>query len=119
MSVAELRKSGAKIAYVTPSHQFPCGTIMPVSRRMELIEWAREENGLIIEDDYDGEFRYQGKPIPSLQSLDNYGNVVYIGTFSKSLIPSIRLSYMVLPLSLLARYKEKFIVYKQTVSRLH
>ncbi|WP_141434417.1 PLP-dependent aminotransferase family protein [Bacillus sp. 03113] len=119
MSIAELRKSGAKVAYVTPSHQFPLGTVMPISRRMELIEWARQENGFIIEDDYDGEFRYQGKPIPSLQGLDNHGNVIYMGTFSKSLIPSIRLSYLVLPPSLLALYKEKFSVYKQTVSRLH
>ena len=119
MSITELRKSGAKVAYVTPSHQFPFGIVMPISRRMELIEWARQENGFIIEDDYDGEFRYQGKPIPSLQGLDNHGNVIYVGTFSKSLIPSIRLSYMVLPPSLLALYKEKFIVYKQTVSRLH
>lgn len=119
MSITELRKSGAKVAYVTPSHQFPIGTVMPISRRMELIEWARQENGLIIEDDYDGEFRYHGKPIPSLQGLDTYGNVIYFGTFSKSLIPSIRLSYMVLPPSVLALYKEKFTVYKQTVSRLH
>jgi GntR family transcriptional regulator / MocR family aminotransferase len=119
MSITELRKSGAKVAYVTPSHQFPVGTVMPISRRMELIEWARQENGFIIEDDYDGEFRYQGKPIPSLQGLDNHGNVIYVGTFSKSLIPSIRLSYMVLPPSLLARYKDHFTVYKQTVSRLH
>lgn len=117
--ITELRKSGVKAAYVTPSHQFPFGTVMPISRRMELIEWAREENGFIIEDDYDGEFRYQGKPIPSLQGLDNHGNVIYVGTFSKSLIPSVRLSYMVLPPSLLALYKERFILYKQTVSRLH
>lgn len=119
ISINELRKSGAKVVYVTPSHQFPIGTVMPISRRMELIEWAREENGFIIEDDYDGEFRYQGKPIPSLQGLDHYGNVIYVGTFSKTLIPSIRMSYMVLPPSLSARYKEKFFVYQQTVSRLH
>lgn len=119
MSISELRKSGAKVAYVTPSHQFPFGTVMPISRRMELIEWARQENGFIIEDDYDGEFRYEGKPIPSLQGLDNYGNVIYMGTFSKSLIPSISLSYMVLPPSLLAHYKENFSVYQQKVSRIH
>ncbi|HJV44241.1 MAG TPA: PLP-dependent aminotransferase family protein [Bacillota bacterium] len=119
ISMTELRKSGAKVAYVTPSHQFPLGTVMPISRRMELIEWARQENGFIIEDDYDGEFRYQGKPIPSLQGLDSHGNVIYMGTFSKSLIPSIRLGYIVLPPVLLAKYKEKFTVYKQTVSRLH
>ena len=92
---------------------------MPVSRRLELIEWARETGGYIIEDDYDSEFRYEGKPIPSLQSLDRHGNVVYMGTFSKSLIPSLRLGYMVLPNKLLVTYKEKFLGYKQTVSRLH
>lgn len=119
ISITELRKSRAKVAYVTPSHQFPFGTVMPISRRMELIEWARKVNGFIIEDDYDGEFRYQGRPIPSLQGLDKHGNVIYIGTFSKFLIPSIRLSYMVLPPSLLTLYKDKFLVYKQTVSRFH
>lgn len=119
ISVATLRKSDAAVVYVTPSHQFPTGTIMPVPRRMELIEWAKEKDGLIIEDDYDGEFRYQGKPVPSLQGLDPHGNVVYLGTFSKSLIPSIRLSYMVLPPALLTRYHERFVLYKQTVSRLH
>ncbi|MEK1830276.1 PLP-dependent aminotransferase family protein [Priestia megaterium] len=119
ISILQLKQSGAKVAYVTPSHQFPLGTIMPISRRMELIEWARQENGFIIEDDYDGEFRYEGKPIPSLQGLDNKGRVIYMGTFSKSLIPSIHLSYMVLPSTLLTRYKANFTVYQQTVSRIH
>ncbi|MFC0275020.1 PLP-dependent aminotransferase family protein [Metabacillus herbersteinensis] len=119
INVAELTASEVKVAYVTPSHQFPLGTVMPISRRLELIEWAREKSGYVIEDDYDSEFRYEGKPIPSLQSLDLYGNVVYMGTFSKSLIPSLRLSYMVLPTKLLVKYNENFIGYKQTVSRLH
>jgi GntR family transcriptional regulator/MocR family aminotransferase len=114
-----LKSSRARIVYVTPSHQFPYGMVMPVSRRMELLNWAEEMDGYIIEDDYDGEFRYKGKPIPSLQGLDINERVVYLGTFSKSLIPSIRISYLVLPKPLLIKYKQYFTVYKQTVSRLH
>jgi GntR family transcriptional regulator/MocR family aminotransferase len=114
-----LKSSRARVVYVTPSHQFPYGMVMPVSRRMELLNWAEEMDGYIIEDDYDGEFRYKGKPIPSLQGLDINERVVYLGTFSKSLIPSIRISYLVLPKPLLIKYKQYFTVYKQTVSRLH
>jgi GntR family transcriptional regulator / MocR family aminotransferase len=93
--------------------------VMPVSRRMEVLNWAEEMDGYIIEDDYDGEYRYKGKPIPSLQGLDINDKVVYLGTFSKSLIPSIRISYLVFPKPLLNIYKQYFTVYKQTVSRLH
>ncbi|WP_085505787.1 MocR-like pyridoxine biosynthesis transcription factor PdxR [Thalassobacillus devorans] len=114
-----LRASDATITYVTPSHQFPTGIIMPIKRRIELLKWANEVNGYIIEDDYDGEFRYKGKPIPSLQGLDNWDRVIYLGTFSKSLIPSIRVSYMILPEHLLGNYENKLSVYKQTVSKLH
>lgn len=117
--VTKLTEKGVKVVYVTPSHQFPSGIVMPISRRLELIEWARERGRYIIEDDYDSEFRYEGKPIPSLQSLDPYGNVIYIGTFSKSFIPSFRMGYMVLPAKLLGKYTENFIGYQQTVSRLH
>ncbi|MGG1675255.1 PLP-dependent aminotransferase family protein [Neobacillus sp. NRS-1170] len=119
INLDELKKSSATVAYVTPSHQFPFGMVLPISRRMELLKWAEEQCGYIIEDDYDGEYRYSGKPIPSLQGLDPNGRVVYLGTFSKSLIPSIRISYMVLPAALLSKYEERFIIYKQTVSRLH
>ncbi|MGG2106552.1 PLP-dependent aminotransferase family protein [Lysinibacillus pakistanensis] len=118
ISVYHLKKSKVKAVYVTPSHQFPTGIVMPITRRMELLEWAREENAYIIEDDYDGEFRYSGKPIPALHGLDSYENVVYMGTFSKSLIPSIKLSYMVLPMELINLYKKNNF-YVQTVSRLH
>lgn len=117
--IEELKKSSAKVVYVTPSHQFPYGMVMPISRRMELLKWCTEEDGFIIEDDYDSEFRYKGKPIPSLQGLDSIGNVIYIGTFSKSLIPSTRISYLVLPLKLMNKYEEHLKVYKQTVSKLH
>lgn len=119
INVTHLKDSKVKVVYVTPSHQFPLGMVMPISRRLELIEWAKETGGYIIEDDYDSEFRYEGKPIPSLQSLDSNGKVIYMGTFAKSLIPSLRLSYMVLPSKLLIEYNKHFIGYAQTVSRLH
>ncbi|GIN20654.1 MAG TPA: PLP-dependent aminotransferase family protein [Bacillus bacterium] len=115
----ELAKSGAKVVYITPSHQYPLGMVMPISKRMKLLQWAEENNGWIIEDDYDGEFRYHGKPIPSLQGLDAHGHVVYTGTFSKSLMPAIRMSYTVLPKRLLDIYQENMSMYDQTVSRLH
>ncbi|WP_271814608.1 PLP-dependent aminotransferase family protein [Clostridium beijerinckii] len=117
--IDELRKSSAKVVYVTPSHQFPNGMVMPISRRIDLLKWCEEKAGYIIEDDYDSEFRYKGKPIPSLQGLGNSENVIYMGTFSKSLIPSIRISYVVLPSTLINKYQEYYKVYKQTVSRLH
>jgi GntR family transcriptional regulator/MocR family aminotransferase len=83
----ELEKSLANVACITPSHQFPTGHIMPVSRRIQLLNWANEKsNRYIIEDDYDSEFRYSGKPIPSLQGLDQGGKVIYIGAFSKIII---------------------------------
>lgn len=119
IKMEDLRDSEATVAYVTPSHQFPLGMVMPISRRMELLKWANETDSYIIEDDYDGEFRYIGRPIPSLQGLDHQGRVIYLGTFSKSLIPSLRISFMVLPPPLLSRYQNRFSIYKQTVSRLH
>jgi GntR family transcriptional regulator / MocR family aminotransferase len=114
-----LKESDASVVYVTPSHQFPYGMIMPIHRRMELLKWADETDGYIIEDDYDGEYRFKGKPIPSLQGLDSNGRVIYLGTFSKSLIPSIRIGYVVLPPNLLKTYQEFYTIYQQTVSRLH
>ncbi|MBB6444794.1 MocR-like pyridoxine biosynthesis transcription factor PdxR [Bacillus benzoevorans] len=119
VSLKDLEASGANVIYVTPSHQFPLGMIMPISRRRGLLKWAEKEGRYIIEDDYDGEFRYKGKPIPSLQGLDSAGRVIYLGTFSKSLIPSLRISYLVLPPLLLENYQQSFTLYKQTVSRLH
>lgn len=93
--------------YVTPSHQFPLGMSMPIDRRIRLLNFANQEAGTyIIEDDYDSEFRYNEKPLPSLQSIDNNGKVIYIGTFSKSIAPSFRISYMVLPVELLKAYLE-------------
>ena len=118
MSIASLKKSGAEIAYVMPSHQFPAGTVMPLKRRMALLEWARETEGrYIIEDDYDSEFRYRGQPIPALQGFDANGRVIYMGTFSKSLAPAIRVSYMVLPDSLAKIYADRKSPFAVTVSR--
>ena len=99
MNVKKLEASGAEIAYVMPSHQYPYpGTVMPIKRRLELLKWADgSKERYIIEDDYDSEFRYKGKPIPALQGYDNHGKVIYIGTFSKSIAPAIRVSYLVLP----------------------
>ncbi|MEJ8305118.1 PLP-dependent aminotransferase family protein [Saccharibacillus sacchari] len=116
--IDELAQGGVQVVYVTPSHQFPTGTVMSVSRRLELIEWARAAGGTIIEDDYDSEFRYEGRPIPSLHSLDTHGNTVYVGTFSKSLMPSVRIGYLVLPDKLTNAYHTRGQHYKQTTSRL-
>lgn len=114
-----LRASGADIAYLMPAHQFPMGIVMPASRRAEMLKWSQErDDRYIVEDDYDSEFRYRGNPVPSLQGLDRYGKVIYIGTFSKSIAPAIRISYMVLPEELLSVYEEKCGFYTSTVSRI-
>lgn len=113
-----LRASGSTIAYVTPSHQLPMGYVMPVSNRLKLIEWAESGGNIIIEDDYDSELRYHGKPIPSLQGLRPQGQIIYLGTFSKLLSPALRISYLVLPRSLLATYRRYFGDYFSTVSLL-
>lgn len=114
-----LEKSGADVAYVMPSHQFPTGVVMPVGRRQELLRWAENPaERYIIEDDYDSEFRYKGKPIPALQGMDRSGRVIYLGTFSKCIAPAIRVSYLVLPVQLLKRYREQAGFYASTVSRI-
>lgn len=117
--IPALRETGADAAYVMPSHQFPTGVVMQVKRRQELLLWAQErEERYLIEDDYDSEFRYKGKPVPALQGMDQSGRVVYMGTFSKSIAPAIRVGYMVLPEKLLERYEQGFRFYSSTVSRL-
>ncbi|MFM1654338.1 PLP-dependent aminotransferase family protein [Brevibacillus sp. B_LB10_24] len=120
LNLDELQKSGAGMVYVTPSHQYPYGMVMPIAKRLKLLQWAFESGGLIVEDDYDGEFRYHGKPIPSLQGLaGSDGNVVYVGTFSKSLLPSLRVSYMVVPAHLLEEFRHHLMYCEQTVSKIH
>jgi len=119
MVVSQLRETGVDLAYVMPSHQYPTGAVMPIGRRNELLKWANEkDNRFLIEDDYDSEFRYKGKPIPSLQSSDKNGKVIYLGTFSKAIAPAIRVGYMVLPPVLLERYRENCSFYSTTVSRI-
>ena len=119
MDVERLQASGAMIAYVMPSHQYPTGIVMPVKRRQELLAWAYSGQGrYLIEDDYDSEFRYKGKPIPALQGMDRGGRVVYMGTFSKSIAPAIRVGFMVLPEHLVKVYREKAGFYASTVSRI-
>jgi GntR family transcriptional regulator/MocR family aminotransferase len=91
---------GARLVYTTPSHQFPLGMPMSLERRIELLQWAQQENALIIEDDYDSEFRFDGRPMESLKSLDYSGLVAYVGTFSKTLFPELRVGYIIPPPSL-------------------
>lgn len=113
-----LKAGNSTIVYVTPSHQLPLGYVMPVANRLALIEWAESGDRFIVEDDYDSELRYHGKPIPSLQGLCPTGNIIYSGTFSKLLSPALRLSYMVLPYSLLAKYRQLYRSYFPSVSLL-
>ena len=94
---------GVRLIYVTPGHQFPLGTTMSLGRRLELLEWARKSGAMILEDDYDSEYRYSGRPIPALQGLDDRGTVLYISSFSKVLFPALRLGYIVVPVSLVDR----------------
>src|SRR5215831_10809421 len=97
MKIEPRRLQGSRLVYVTPAHQFPLGITMSLPRRLELLAWARESGALIFEDDYDSEFRYSGRPIPALQGLDRSGLVLFAGSFSKVLFPSLRLGYLVIP----------------------
>jgi GntR family transcriptional regulator/MocR family aminotransferase len=97
IATAEQMCPEARLVYVTPSHQYPLGTTMSLNRRLALLDWARRRDGFVIEDDYDSEFRFRGRPVASLQGLDRENRVLYIGTFSKVLMPSLRLGYMVVP----------------------
>ena len=119
VEVSQLEEKKVDIVHISPSHHYPTGIVMPISRRYELLGWASKGEGrYIIEDDYDSEFRYRGKPIPSLQSSDEKGKVIYIGTFSKAIAPAIRVSYMVLPGDLLDIYRRDCSFYSCTVSRI-
>ncbi|MGJ5814395.1 PLP-dependent aminotransferase family protein [Paludibaculum fermentans] len=95
MDTAALK--GARLVYITPGHQFPLGLTMSLARRLQLLEWARKNRAVILEDDYDSEYRYSGRPVPALQGLDRHGLVLFTGSFSKVLFPSLRLGYLVLP----------------------
>lgn len=119
MRADKLEQANVRAAYVMPSHQFPTGTVMPIGRRMELLKWAEAgADRYLIEDDYDSEFRFRGKPIPALLASDRRARVIYIGTFSKAIAPAIRISFMVLPEALLERYAAECSFYSCTVSRI-
>ncbi len=117
ISVEKLEQEGADIVHISPSHHFPTGIVMPISRRYELLGWAaKKQERYIIEDDYDSELRLTGKPIPTLQSIDVAGKVIYMNTFSKTLASTVRISYMVLPQSLTREFYERLSFYSCTVS---
>jgi GntR family transcriptional regulator/MocR family aminotransferase len=105
--------SQAKLIFVTPSNQFPQGGTLPLPQRLELLQWAQQHGAIIVEDDYDGELRYEGRPLTALQGLDRDGRVIYLGTFSKVLFPALRLSYVVLPEAMV----ESFVQAKGLVDR--
>jgi GntR family transcriptional regulator / MocR family aminotransferase len=113
--VSEGRRRGpqARLAYVTPSHQYPLGYTMSLARRLEILEWARAQSAWIIEDDYDGEFRYRTRPFASLQGLAGDDHVIYLGTFSKVMFPAMRLAYVVVP----QRVVERFVIAKALSDR--
>lgn len=106
--LSDMASSGAKLAYVTPSSQFPTCQSMPIDVRNEMVEWAMANDGYILEDDYCREFRYREKPVPPFASLDHRGRVIYMGTFSKSLSPALRMNFLVLPPDILERWKLEF-----------
>lgn len=111
-------KNKVNVAYLTPSHLYPFGQVLPIHQRQKLIEWASAKSErYIIEDDYDSEFRYQGKPIPALQSLDPNGKVIYLGSFSKLIMPSLRMTFMVLPRPLFMAYQQICGFFNVSVSR--
>jgi GntR family transcriptional regulator/MocR family aminotransferase len=118
INLEALSKSSARVVYVSPAHQYPTGSIMPINNRMKLLKWAQENDAYIIEDDYDSVLRYEGVPIPSLQGLNHGKQVVHVGAFSKLLMPSLRISFMILPENLLAKYVKIKTRYSQTVSKV-
>lgn len=118
LSIDELKKTKADIIHISPAHHYPTGITMPLKRRLELLKWAKENNGIIIEDDYDSEFRINSRPIPPLYQLDQDNRVIYMNTFSKSLSSSFRIAYMVLPSSIINDFKNKLGFYHNSVSSL-
>jgi GntR family transcriptional regulator/MocR family aminotransferase len=105
MHVDATTLKGTRLVYVTPAHQFPLGVSMSLPRRLALLEWAHASGAMILEDDYDSEYRYAGKPVPALQGLDRHGQVLFAGSFSKVLFPALRLGYLVVPPDLVDRFE--------------
>ena len=118
MALEPLYASGATAAHLSPAHHYPTGIVTPIARRHALLRWAEERDGVIMEDDYDSEFRFTGRPIPTLQSIDSRGRVVYMNTFSQTISPSMRVGFMVLPPRLLERYRRELGFYASTVPAL-
>jgi GntR family transcriptional regulator/MocR family aminotransferase len=113
LPVEQLPAAGARLVYVTPSHQFPTGAVMPLTRRLALLDWAQRFNAYVIEDDYDSEYRYEGRPVEAVQALDRGGRTIYIGTFSKILFPALRLGFLIVPPQLI----EPFVAAKYLADR--
>ncbi len=111
LSLSALKKSRATVAHISPSHHYPTGLITPIRRRQELLRWAENTNSYIIEDDYDSEFRFSGRPLPTLQSIDSSGRVIYMNTFSQTIAPSMRIGFLVLPPQLLEEYRRRLDFY--------
>lgn len=118
IDVDVLKESDAKMVFLSPSHQYPTGSVMPIDKRLEVLNWAKEREGLILEDDYDCLIRYESRPIPALQGLDSTGHVIYFGSFSKILLPSIRISYMILPQPILELYTSSKRQFSQSSSKM-
>lgn len=118
MDIDMLKKSQASMVYLSPSHQYPTGSVMPIGKRLEILNWANENQRIIIEDDYDCLIRYESRPIPALKGLDKGGHVIYLGSFSKILLPSLRISYMILPENILSIYEREMDRYTQSSSKI-
>ena len=117
VSISDIENQNIDILHISPSHHFPTGTIMPISRRYELLGWAaKSDSRYIIEDEYDSEYRLNGQPIPTIQSIDIQEKVIYMNTFTKTLASTIRISYMVLPMHLVNKFYSKLFFYSCTVS---
>jgi GntR family transcriptional regulator/MocR family aminotransferase len=118
INISALEQSKADIVYVSPSHQYPTGSLMPIQKRLQLLSWAETRKGYILEDDYDSLIRFESRPVPCLQGLDKNDRVIYLGSFSKILTPALRISYMILPLRLLEDYIKISKKYTQSSSKL-
>lgn len=114
-SLTGLVDSAADVLHISPGHQYPTGVVMPIVRRRQLMNWVGGDDRWIIEDDYDSEFRFSGKPVPTMFSMDTLGRVIYLNTFSRTITPALRISYMILPDSLMARYRQQLGFYSCTV----
>ncbi len=115
MEPEALARSGAAAAHISPAHHYPTGLVTSIGRRQALLRWAEDTGAFLIEDDYDSELRFTGRPIPTLQSIDSTGRVVYLNTFSQTISPSMRVGFMVLPPRLLERYRRELDFYACTV----